>query len=139
MIFFFFCFRYFLRSTTVLPYGTFLKRWDFSRCVFAFLSGILFPCIPYFQLEYPFLFYVGVMLDISALIDMCVQPAVTFLNFVLLCFCANVFLNLRRIFSAKYFFFSAKKLIIFLSQIFPFSRMLLQRSKSACFASAVDL
>ncbi|KAL0280252.1 UNVERIFIED_CONTAM: hypothetical protein PYX00_001599 [Menopon gallinae] len=60
------CIRFVLRSTTVLPYGKLLKKWEVSRCIFAFFSAVLFPPLPYLQLEHTFLYWIGWFLDVTA-------------------------------------------------------------------------
>ncbi|EEB10158.1 voltage and ligand gated potassium channel, putative [Pediculus humanus corporis] len=72
--------RYLLFRVTVLPYGNFLKRWEFSRCIFAFLSSLIFPCLPYFELEFGFLYYLSIILDITAWVDMYFRCHVCYYN-----------------------------------------------------------
>ncbi|KAK6629044.1 hypothetical protein RUM43_002861 [Polyplax serrata] len=72
--------QYILGTTTILPYGKFMKRWESSRCVFAFLSAMLFPCIPYFQLQFPALYYIGILLDMAACIDLYFRCHVCYFN-----------------------------------------------------------
>lgn len=64
------CRRYIFPRFTLRPDGRYLVRYEWIRAASALLSALVFPPYTYLVLQFPWLYLVALLLDLSAYFDM---------------------------------------------------------------------
>ncbi|RZF48576.1 hypothetical protein LSTR_LSTR011901 [Laodelphax striatellus] len=72
--------RFVLMPITINPNGSFMYSWEISRGVFAFLSSIIFPILPYLLAYKPEIIFLPVFLGLTALADIYIRMHTCFYN-----------------------------------------------------------
>ncbi|CAH0700902.1 unnamed protein product [Spodoptera exigua] len=72
--------RYVFPRYTIRPDGTYLVRYEWFRFFCAFLSAQLFPAYTYLVLQWPYLYFVTLFLDLAAFYDIFQRMLIGYFN-----------------------------------------------------------